>query len=69
MERQELREMFNHFDRDANGVIDFGEFTKLLGALEADMEPPEIKVGFEVIDSNGNGLIDYLEFQRWWLDR
>ena len=66
MERQELREMFEHFDADNNGIIDMTEFTALLNALDADMEEDEIAIGFDTIDTDGNGTIEFAEFMTWW---
>lgn len=66
---QELRESFDHFDRDNNGKIDRGEFGQLLEALGADMSDEEADIGFDVIDSDGNRAIDFDEFCRWWSER
>ena len=66
IEEEELRETFDHFDRDNNNMIDRTEFAELLEALGADMSEEETQVGFDVIDSNHNGKIEYREFRVWW---
>ena len=65
----EIREIFDHFDKDGNGTIEVGEFTDLLSALGADMDEGEVAVGLEVLDTNGNGRIDFDEFVSWWSTR
>jgi calmodulin len=65
----ELREEFDHFDADSNGIIDFAEFGRLLEALSAEMSQEEVRVGFEAIDLDHNGRIDFDEFRAWWEDR
>ncbi len=65
-EETELRENFNHFDSDDNGVIDFNEFKLLLDTLGADMSDEEMEVGFDIVDANHNGQIDFGEFTGWW---
>lgn len=65
----EIREIFSHFDRDANGSIDIGEFDALLRALDAQASDEETKAGLEALDADGNGKIDFDEFVAWWSDR
>ncbi|HAD62256.1 MAG TPA: histidine kinase [Planctomycetaceae bacterium] len=65
----ELKSTFDHFDRDANGVIDFGEFCELLSALGAGMDEESAHVGFEAIDVDSNGQIDFSEFSAWWSEQ
>jgi Ca2+-binding EF-hand superfamily protein len=66
IDEEELREMFDHFDRDNNNKIDRQEFGELLDALGAGMSDDEVGVGFDVIDSNHNSAIEYSEFREWW---
>lgn len=66
MDSQELRELFDFFDVDQNGIIDIDEFKRLLGALGAGMSDEEAAIGFETIDADGNGTIEFDEFRNWW---
>ena len=65
----EIREIFGHFDKDGNGVMDASEFAKLLEALGAEMTADEIDAGLRALDDNRNGIIDFDEFVAWWADR
>ena len=69
MDLEELRENFNHFDKDGDGKIDLQEFGKLCQALGGDISDEHRKIGFEAIDTNGSGFIDFEEFANWWNDR
>ena len=66
MDIEELREIFDQFDSDSNGAIDFDEFNELLDALDSGIEPMGRQVGFDVIDTDGNGTIEFSEFCVWW---
>lgn len=65
---EELREDFEAFDRDGNGLIDFAEFEELLDGLGAEMSRPEARTGFHVIDTDGDGRISFTEFAAWWAE-
>lgn len=69
MDKQELRENFDHFDTDSNGHIDRAEFARLMDVLGAELSDDELKVGFGAIDTDGNGTIEFDEFACWWSDR
>jgi calmodulin/calcium-binding protein CML/plastin-2 len=66
-ERQaELREDFEYFDDDGDGLLQFSEFVSFLDGLGADMSTNECRVGFAEIDSDQDGMIEYDEFLNWW---
>ncbi len=65
----EIREIFDHFDKDGNGTIESPEFAALLQALGADMSDREVAVGLEALDTDGNGRIDFDEFVSWWAEK
>lgn len=65
----ELKEIFGHFDKNNNGVIESGELSGLLDALGADMTEAEVQTGLSALDHNGNGTIEFEEFAAWWVDR
>ncbi|MCK5797631.1 MAG: EF-hand domain-containing protein [Deltaproteobacteria bacterium] len=70
MNPTELKETFDHFDKDGNGIIDRDEFRQLMqDGLNAEMAPEELDLGFSLIDKDGNGTIEFDEFSAWWLDR
>lgn len=66
---EELREAFEHYDKDGNGVIDPDEFRALCRGLGAGFEDAEIEAGLRAIDTDGNGTIEFEEFVDWWKDR
>ena len=68
-EIEELREIFSHYDKNQNGVIERGEFATLLDALDAGMTPEEVEAGLHALDENHNGTIEFDEFVAWWADR
>lgn len=65
----EIREIFGHFDKNNNGVIDRNEFVSLLEALDADLTDEQINAGLVALDKNDNGLIEFQEFLDWWSER
>lgn len=68
-ERDELREIFDHFDTDGNGVIDREEFKRLLRSMDGDMPDEVIAEGLSALDGDANGVIDWDEFVEWWAAR
>ncbi|MCA9526517.1 MAG: EF-hand domain-containing protein [Myxococcales bacterium] len=65
----ELRELFDFYDRDGNGVIDRDEFARLCRALDDGFSEDELAAGLDAIDGNHNGVIEFSEFVGWWRDR
>lgn len=65
----ELREAFEHFDKDGNGTIDAAEFASLLENLGAGMSDSEVATGLRALDDDGNGTIEFEEFVAWWTNR
>jgi len=69
MDEEELRENFEHFDRNSDGKLDVDEFAALMEALGA-LEPGEsAAIGFGAIDTDGSGLVEFDEFARWFSQR
>lgn len=66
---EEIREIFDHFDKDGNGTIDPNEFGELLDALGSGFSDQEAAVGLQAIDLNNNGRIEFDEFLKWWNER
>ncbi len=69
MDDEEMREVFEHFDRDGNGVIDPDEFAALCRALGAGFTDAELAAGRDAIDLDSNGMIEFDEFAAWWNSR
>lgn len=66
MSETELRETFDHYDANHDGLIQKSEFGELCTALDADIADDDVDMGFQVIDTDGNGVIDFNEFAAWW---
>lgn len=64
----EVREIFDHFDTNRNGLIEASEFKKLVHTLDAEMDPDAILVGLSVVDADGNGTVEWEEFLGWWAE-
>jgi calmodulin len=62
----ELREGFEQFDTDHDGLMQFEEFLAFISELDADMSLEESRIGFEDIDTDRNGVINFDEFVQWW---
>jgi Ca2+-binding EF-hand superfamily protein len=65
----EIREIFDHFDTDGNGVVDAGEFARLCRTLDPEFDDAEIALGLSIVDHDGNGTIEFDEFAHWWQTR
>jgi calmodulin len=61
-----LREDFDSFDRNDDGLMEYGEFVHFLQALEAGMSESECRLGFGEIDTDHDGVIEFEEFLDWW---
>ncbi len=68
-EREELREILDHFDTDSNGVIDREEFRKMLLSMDGKFPESDIAQGLMALDGDSNGVIDWDEFVEWWCGR
>jgi len=66
---EELQEIFNKYDRNANGSIDWDEFCLMLDELIGDMPLDEKSLAFHLVDSNHTGVITFDEFIDWWQGR
>ena len=63
---EELKENFEHFDKNGDGKLTRAEFGELMKALDATEPGEDPSRGFSSIDSDGSGGIDLEEFARWF---
>ncbi len=63
---QEVREIFDHYDRDKDGVIELPEFARICEAAGMAMEEEELATGYADVDRDSDGTISWAEFVAWW---
>ncbi|GME33186.1 Calmodulin [Neofusicoccum parvum] len=63
---QEIREIFNVFDRDGSGTINSSELRHVMKAIGENLTDDEIDDLIREADVDGNGTIDYDEFARFF---
>ncbi|KAK0609033.1 Calmodulin [Lasiodiplodia hormozganensis] len=63
---QEIREIFNVFDRDGSGTINSSELRHVMKAIGENLTDAEIDDLIKEADVDGNGTIDYEEFARFF---
>lgn len=68
-ELAELREIFDHFDKDHSGSIDMVELGQLMDALGGHAKFSELVLALSALDTDHSGRIDFDEFVAWWRDR
>jgi len=66
---EDLQEIFNKYDRNRNGTIDWDEFCLLLDELVGGMPLDEKLLAFYLADSKQTGAITRDEFIDWWHGR
>ena len=66
---EQIRSIFDHYDRDRNGYIDASEWTHFLGVLDPTLSPQEAQAGLLAVDKNHNGRVEFKEFLNWWFSR
>ena len=63
IKRSGIRETFQKYDRDENGVITTDEFRKMMSdKYPGKFRPDEISALMNKADSDGSGMLDYEEF-------
>lgn len=62
----EVREIYDHYDRDKDGVISPREFARVLEALGMELEEHELKLALGEVDRDGSQQIEWDEFLGWW---
>jgi Ca2+-binding EF-hand superfamily protein len=61
-----LREDFEYYDRNKDGLMEYDEFVRFLGAADARMTEGECRIGFGEIDTDRDGVVEFDEFLEWW---
>merc|ERR1711904_14583 len=72
VEVENVKRMFDKFDEDGGGLLEFGEFKILLYRLmkiPAHLEMPSsrVKQFWAEIDLDGSGNVDFEEFLQWYM--
>lgn len=67
--RMQLRDAFQQFDRNNDGVIDERELRKGLARLNIGLSAQQVEDLLAVIDRDDNGRVDYSEFEQQFGDR
>ena len=68
-EIREIRSIFEQYDRNGNGSIDWDEFCLLVDELVGEMALDEKSLAFHIVDTNHTGYISFEEFLSWWSRR
>ncbi|KAL0236102.1 hypothetical protein GEMRC1_002684 [Eukaryota sp. GEM-RC1] len=62
MSLADLREAFNLFDKDSNGVIELDELKEVMISLGMNPSHDELNSMMQAVDLDSNGVIDFDEF-------
>ena len=54
-----LNKVFDVYDKDKNGVLDFEEFSKIIQKLDPSVEKKELELIFQLIDTDQSNSIDF----------
>lgn len=68
-QRRECKKIFQQYDTDDNGCIDWDEFRQLLTELDKEISLEDKVAAFNAVDTNHSGRIDFEEFFAWWSKR
>lgn len=66
---QELKEIFDFFDKDQSGTIDASELVNILQCLGENPIEAEVQDMINALDKDGNGTIDWREFAEMMIQR
>jgi calmodulin len=61
-----LREDFEYYDRNQDGLMQYEEFVRFLNAIDGEVSESECRIGFGEVDSDHDGVIELEEFLEWW---
>ncbi len=66
---EEIQAVFEKYDTNGNGTIDWNEFQDLLHELDKDLSLLDKAQTFDMVDTNHTGMINFDEFMAWWSQR
>ncbi len=66
---EEIQAVFEKYDTNGNGTIDWKEFQDLLHELDKDLSLLDKAETFDKVDTNHTGMINFDEFMAWWKQR
>jgi len=58
LQEEETKQLFNMFDRNRDGTIQYEEFLHLLRGEMNDFRREQVERAFIILDKNNNGAID-----------
>jgi Ca2+-binding EF-hand superfamily protein len=61
-----LREDFDYYDRNDDGLMEYEEFVRFLQAIDGQMSESECVIGFQEVDTDRDGVVEFEEFLAWW---
>jgi centrin-3 len=61
-QKQEIKEAFELFDTDKDGLLDYHELKVAMRALGFDIKKPEVLKILRDHDKSGKGLLEYNDF-------
>ena len=64
---EEIKKIFNQFDKNKNGYIDKNELSSLAIALNDPLSPAELQDFFKNLDKDKSGKISWEEFIKYWM--
>lgn len=64
-----LKRLFQTFDTDKSGTLEFKEFKRAIQDFKLDLEEGDISNIFKAFDMNGDGVLDLGEFMEMILGR
>ena len=63
---KKIKEMFENYDKNENGTIEFDEFKMMLGDINLELSMQEAEVLYLSIDKDMNHGLKLEEFQKFW---
>ena len=65
-ELDRFRKVFDKYDENGNGNIDWDEFCRFIDEMVGGMSIEDKSLAFHLVDTNHTGMISFEEFIDWW---